>query len=136
MIPIKDLPTHKFYLDAYHVSFIMPTRWTLEETIRIFDRGEDNSSTPLREPIESKGASCKKYENTDVVLHGDTNQPSCQKRQCIEEMYIKVEEDNDRNEICTFRNTATYIIYIVLLGLFTLIPLGLVLILLYRRDKK
>ena len=128
MMPIKDLPTNKLYLDAYRVSMLMPTRWALEEVVRIYDKGKEGK---IREPKDNNGT--KVFENEKVkamALSGD--EPTCEDRRCIETLYIS---DEDENRKYTFRTTPTYIIYI-LLGLFIVIPLGIVILVLYKRSKK
>lgn len=137
MIPIKDLPTQKYYLDAYRVSFIMPTRWTLEEAVRIFDRGTDGH---LREPIvEANGI--KRFANDNV--RGDTNDLEgdilCQadeERRCIESLYMKSDKGDEKKKgLWIDKSTSTTTIYIII-GLFIFIPLILVWLFLYRRDQK
>ena len=136
MIPIKDLPTNKYYLDAYRVSFVMPTRWVLEESIRIFDREYDDSSTPLREPIIDENGT-KIFLNED--FRGSTRDIAgdivCEDRRCIESLYMKSDTDNRLKGKWIDKSSSTTFIYFII-GLFILVPLGLVLLLLYRRDKK
>ncbi len=143
MIPINKLPVTKFGLDAYRVSFLMPTRWSLEDVIRIYDKGEDNSSIPLREPIIDNNGTCV-YKNEEVMnlvaknggFQTETqDEITCEDRRCVESLYNLKIEDDDRNIKCITRANPTYIIYIVLLG-FIIIPIGLVLFILNRRFKK
>jgi len=95
MIPIKDLPTNSIYLDAYRISFVMPTRWSLEEAIRIFDRGEQNQSL---QDIRKKQIDCK---NEPELLRGNCEetkklQEICNSHQEIlnEPIISKIDENN------------------------------------------
>ena len=136
MIPINELASNKFHLDAYRVSYLMPTRWSLEEAVRIFDR---NDSNELREPLEI--ITIDKNTNQIVIDANYTNDKvraiargsavTCEERRCIEELYIKQDDVTGK---WTFRTTSTSIIYIIL-SLFILIPLLIVILVLYRRDK-
>ena len=134
MMPIKDVPTNKFYLDAYRVSLMMPTRWALEEVIRIYDTQDDNSSTPLREPVEANNEINKLiYMNKDVqklVIEG-YDEALCEDRRCIEALYIKENKD----EKWIFKTNSTFRIYSILL-LFIMLPLFFIVIILKIRDKK
>ena len=131
MIPIKNMPVNSLYLDAYRVSYFMPTRWSLEETIRIYDTGESNSSVPLREPKQDEKTLQPVYENHEVLqsVYG-RNEPICEERRCVEELYIK--KNRATNE-WTFRTTSTNVIYYILL-FFILFPLLSVSMILKRRD--
>ncbi len=142
MIPINKLASNASYLDAYRVSFLMPTRWSLEEAIRILDR---NDTDELREPLRmlklDKNNSVVFDENNSVILIPNYTNTEvagarkkdalCEERRCVEELYIK---QDTLTEIWTFRTTSTNTIYIIL-SLFILVPLLLVIFILYRRDK-
>lgn len=132
MIPIKDMATNKIYLDAYRVSSLMPTRWSLEEVIRIYDIGEDNNSIALREPIADINNTTKvKYLNKEVLLLSQSGEEAlCENRRCVEALYIN---QNISSEIWTFRTTSTNTIYSILL-FFIIFPLGLIMFILRRRD--
>lgn len=135
MIPINQLSSNSFYLDAYRVSYLMPTRWSLEEAVRIFDRSD---SDELREPmkIEIKDANTNEmivdvnYTNQDVFIVS-RDEPLCEERRCIESLYIKQDVVTEK---WTFRTTSTFAIYIILF-LFILLPLLLVMTILHRRGK-
>ncbi len=132
MIPVNKLSSKPEIFNAYTVSFAMPTRWALEESIRIFDK---KYTDKLREPIvNSEGI--KIFNNKD--FRADNSEPLgdilCQDRRCVESLYIKPDVDNKKADRWISRTSSTLTIYIIL-SLFILIPLLFVMLLLYKRDK-
>ena len=136
MIPINKLSSKPYEaFNAYNISFLMPTRWALEEAIRIFDKENDDISILLREPnVNESGIKIFKNQtfradNSDAL--GDI---LCQDRRCIESLYIKPDVDNNTSDRWISRASTTTNIYIILL-LFIFIPIILVMLILYKRDK-
>lgn len=129
MMPIIDMPTNKLKLDAYHVSYLMPTRWSLEEAVRLFDNNE--TGKPLREPTFDEEHNRLIYSNREVKRISRDG-ATCEDRRCIEKLYIKV---NPKNNKWIVRTTSTYIIYSIL-TMFIILPIVLLLFVLYRRYKK
>ena len=130
MMPIVDMPTNKLKLDAYRVSFLMPTRWSLEEAVRIFDNND--TSMPLREPTYDKEHNRLIYSNRKVRVLSLRNDPLCEDKRCIEKLYIK---KNPKNDKWIVRTTSTSMIYSILI-IFIVLPIVLLLFVLYRRFKK
>jgi len=136
MIPINKLSSVPSFFNAYNVSFIMPTRWALEEGVRIFDKGDDNSSIAIREPKCNKD-NLLLYVNKEVeVLYSNDENTlgTCQDRRCIEELYIKEHPNDDNRGEYICRANSTHENYFVLILLITL-PLLFVMFILYRKDK-
>jgi hypothetical protein len=135
MIPIKEMPTNKLNLDAYRVSMLMPTRWSLEEVLREFDNYQRDPKLGLREPIEQD---CNDFNQTKYpylicndsynVLYPDDidfTVEGCEGRRCVEEFYID-KIDN------IWRNSSSSIIYAILI-LYIILPLIFTLIILKRK---
>lgn len=137
MIPIKDMPTNRIYIDAYRVSMLMPTRWSLEEVLREFDNYNRDPQLGLREPIyvncndfnQSKYPTmiCKDYYNALYPDDIDFSTEGCEGKRCIEDNYIDLIDN-------VWRNTPSYIIYIILV-LYVFIPLILTSIILKKRSR-
>ena len=140
MIPIKDMPTNRTYIDAYRVSMLMPTRWTLEEVLREYDNYKNEESTKLREPIrldcnsdynETKyPSSICDYDYNALYLDENVyySESGCEGKRCIESRYINLIDD-------IWRNTKSSIIYFILF-LYILLPLLLTVIILKRRNNR
>jgi len=133
MVPIKDMS-----FTAYSISSLMPTRWSYEELIRSYDNNESDKS--LREPIKTTKDKksliyevksedlnqSKKYEKD--IFYGDS--ASCEKRRCIEDLYVKLDE----NDNYILRNNSSRIIYIIMMS-YILLLLLLTIMILKIRDK-
>jgi hypothetical protein len=132
------MPTNRTYIDAYRVSMLMPTRWTLEEVLREYDNYNRDSNLGLREPIK---VDCDDYNETmypSSICEYDYNAlyredvdlttEGCEGRRCIEDNYIDLIDD-------VWRNTPSYIIYLIL-SLYIILPLFLTVFILKRRSKK
>ena len=127
MIPIKDMPTNKYYLDAYRISFLMPTRWTLEEVIREFDNN-GSLKEEIREPTTINESGTLIYTNNKIDIGSEA---TCQDRRCVETLYIKNDLNNNTYK---FRNNPSSLIYIILI-LYIISPLLLTMIILKKKDK-
>lgn len=135
MIPIKDMPTNITKIDAYRISMLMPTRWSLEEILREYDNYDRNSSMGLREPIkmncddfnQSKNPNliCKKYYNAVYPDDIDFTLEGCEGRRCIEDYYIDLIDN-------IWRNSSSLTIYIILI-LYIILPLIITIIILQRK---
>jgi len=136
MIPINKLSTNKFYLDAYRVSFLMPTRWSVEEAVRIFDRKKSNELTePIKiEIIDKDTIKIDGNYTNEKISVVSSDEPLCEEGRCIEALYINKKGDRKDGYKWVFRTTSTIMIYIILL-LFIFIPILLVMWILYKRDK-
>ena len=133
MIPINKLTTNQYGLDAYRISFLMPTRWSLEELLRIYDNNGSLGKESLREPLTIDENNNLVYTNRDVrnqAIQGE--EATCENRRCIEELYIK-ENDTD-NPPYIFRNNSTILIYSIL-SLFIVIFLSGTIFIIKRKDK-
>ena len=135
MIPINKLSSTPTFFNAYSVSFVMPTRWSLEEAIRIFDKADDNISTPIREPkVDENGI--KEFNND--TFRGDNSDALgnilCEDRRCVESLYIKNDVDNNRSDRWISRASSSLNINSILI-LFIFMPLFFVILILRRRDK-
>jgi len=119
MIPIKDMKT-----SAYGVSLAMPTRWSLEQELRIFD---NNSS--LEAYVENGKKKYKDEDKVDEYLQ-QGHSVSCKDKMCIEVLYMK-----QKNSKWSSRASTSSVIYTIL-SMFVILPLLLVLAILYRRLKK
>ena len=140
IIPIKKMSTTPSIFNAYAVSFIIPTRWTLEETIRIYDNSNSNIIKIPREPIEfdcSKPFDSKRFfcEDENSALYPisvyDGLDATCKNRKCIQELYI----GNYSDEKFVWRNNSSRFIYIVSL-LYIVISLLLTIILLREKGHR
>jgi ABC-type multidrug transport system permease subunit len=138
MIPIKDMPTNRSYIDAYRVSMLMPTRWSLEEVLREYDNYGEDSSKGLREPIQMN---CEEFNQTqypNYICEYDYNAlyrddvdltvEGCEGRRCIESNYIDLING-------VWRNTPSWLIWVIL-TLYAIFPILLTSIILKRRSKK
>ena len=117
IIPIKKMSTTPSIFNAYAVSFAIPTRWTLEEAIRIYDNSNSSLQIP-REPIEfdctkpyDKSRFFCEDENRALYPVYDGLDGTCKNRKCIQELYI----GNYSDENFVWRNNSTTRIYIVAL---------------------
>jgi len=140
MIPIKDMPTNRTYIDAYRVSMLMPTRWALEEVLREYDNYKSKDITKLREPIrldcnsdynETKyPSSICDYDYNALYLNENVYycESGCEGKRCIESKYINLIKD-------VWRNTKSSIIYLIL-SLYIILPLLFTVVILKRRNKK
>ena len=136
IIPIKKMSTTPSIFNAYTVSFVTPTRWTLEEAIRIYDNS-NNSTQTSREPIEfncsnsydSSRFFCEKENNAlyPISLY-DGLDGTCKNRKCIQELYI----GNYSDEKFVWRNNSTLLIYMVSL-FYIVISLLLTILLLKKK---
>lgn len=128
------LPVNKMSTSAYVASYVMPIRWSLEESIRSYDNNESNQF--LREPIEQNLTTHTLIYNNDEVrnLAGEGEEAVCEDRRCIEELYIKKEYADNNKEVYIFRNHSSSLIYIILF-LFIIIPLLFTILVLRRKDK-
>ena len=140
IIPIKKMSTTPSIFNAYAVSFLVPTRWTLEETIRIYDNSNSNIIKIPREPIEfdcSKPFDSKRFfcEDENSALYPisvyDGLDATCKNRKCIQELYI----GNYSDEKFVWRNNSSRFIYIVSL-LYIVISLLLTTILLREKGHR
>lgn len=118
IIPIKKMSTTPSIFNAYAVSFAIPTRWTLEEAIRIYDNSNSNLKGATREPI--KFDCSKPYDKNKFFCEDENNalypislydglDATCKNRKCIQELYI----GNYSDEKFVWRNNSTTLIYIV-----------------------
>ena len=134
MIPINKMTTNQYGLDAYRVSFLMPTRWSLEELIRIYDNNGSLGKEDLRELCEIDENNNLSYINKDVQNKAREDEATCKDRRCIEELYFKKYYDDKGNTYYFFRNNSTMLIYSILFLFIGIFLLGTILIL-KRKDK-
>ena len=119
MIPAKNMKT-----SAYVVSMVMPTRWSLEQELRVFDK---NDTLELEAYIENGQI---KYKDPKAVNLYKQGGEGCEHKMCIEELYMKQE-----NGKWISRASSSSIIYTILI-LFIILPLLFVYTILYSRLKK
>jgi ABC-type multidrug transport system ATPase subunit len=139
MIAIKDMPTNKTYIDAYRISMLMPTRWALEEVLREYDNYKREPNRGLREPVKANCDNFDEQKEPNLICEYDYNVTywndvdltieGCEGRRCIEDKYINLIGD------VVWRNTPSYIIYIILL-LYIILPIVLTITVLKFRRKR
>ena len=121
MLPIKDLS-----ISSYTISSIMPTRWTFEELVRIYDQGSENRV--FLEPL-NKESLHKNVMDSEAECKEDKDG-----RRCIESLYTKEYQDNNDTTQQLLRNNTTSSIYgVTIFYIFTLLLLTIVG--LKRKDK-
>jgi len=135
MIPIKDMPTNITKIDAYRVSMLMPTRWSLEEILREFDNYKREPNMRLREPKKANCNDFNQTKNPSLICDEDYNVTypddvdftieGCEGRRCIENNYIDLIDN-------IWRNSSSSAIYFILI-LYIMLPLTFTLITLQRK---
>ena len=135
MVSIKNMPTNRFYIDAYRISMLMPTRWSLEEVLREFDNYQRDSNMSLREPQKANCEDFNQSKNPNLICEEDYNVTypndidftleGCEGRRCIEDNYIDLTDN-------IWRNSSSLSIYIILI-LYIIVPLFFTIIILHKK---
>jgi len=95
MVSVKDMP-----YGVHFLSLSMPTRYTLEEVIRVYDN-YDSNITLLREPYPLESNKTKPVFNiyvdeVDPMEYYSIDKTTlCQDKRCIESLYMDLYQDGD-----------------------------------------